>query len=172
MTYIAVYGSQNYGLDIDEPDYQSDVDYKCVTVPSLEDVVWQTKPVSTTVEFEGGQIDVKDIRTYFDSIVKCNVNFLETLTTEHYLVLSYDDEWNAIRKSIPKLIEEMGQSYLRGAYGMMTEKFHALDKEYPSTKHKVEKFGYDPKQLHHIYRLEDLIYRYVYFKEYGDFMVR
>lgn len=106
-----------------------------------------------------------------DSIVKCNVNFLETLTTAYYSIVSYADAWNKLRSLTPTLIEEMGQSYMRCAYGMMTEKFHALDKEYPSTKHKVEKFGYDPKQLHHIVRLEDLIWRYTDSKDYGNFMV-
>lgn len=44
---------------------------------------------------------------------------------------------------------------------MMKEKEAALRHPYPTTKHRVEKYGYDPKQLHHIYRLKLLIERYV-----------
>ena len=60
---ITLYGSQNYGLDT--PD--SDLDYKAIVIPSIDDVVLNRNPASTSYEFEGGLIDVKDIRLMFDN---------------------------------------------------------------------------------------------------------
>lgn len=66
-----------------------------------------------------------------------------------------------LRKMVEPLMKEMGALYLKACYGMMKEKEAALRHPYPSTKHKVEKYGYDPKQYHHIARLALLIERYV-----------
>lgn len=54
----------------------------------------------------------------------------------------------------------MGQLFLKACYGMIMEKVEALRHPYPSTVAKIEKFGYDPKQLHHIVRLNVLIHRF------------
>jgi hypothetical protein len=89
------------------------------------------------VDFEGGQIDVKDIRSYVESVVKCNVNFLEILATDHYLCT---DEYPTIRNFLRPLMEEMGAFYLKACYGMMLEKYEALRHPYPSTVAKIEKF--------------------------------
>lgn len=152
--YLAVYGSQNYNLDTPE----SDVDFKCIIIPTLDQLIKNSKPVSTVVEFNGWQIEIKDIRSYVESVVKCNINFLEILNTKYYLCKNPDDEF--LRPYFIPLMEEMGQFYLKACYGMMLEKEQALRHPYPSTAHKIEKFGYDPKQLHHIVRLLHLMRRY------------
>jgi hypothetical protein len=36
---------------------------------------------------------------------------------------------------------------------------------------KIEKFGYDPKQLHHIIRLNELIKRYLVGEKYSDCLI-
>jgi hypothetical protein len=45
--------------------------------------------------------------------------------------------------------------------GTSMEKFKALEHPYPGTMNKINKYGYDPKQLHHILRINDLIKRFV-----------
>lgn len=151
--YIAVYWSQNYWLETE----LSDVDYKCMIIPTLDDLIRNSKPVSRVVDFEGWQIDVKDIRSYVESAVKCNCNFLEILYTPYF---ECSDEYPTIRNFLPELMREMGAFYIRACYGMMLEKYSALRHPYPSTAEKIEKFWYDPKQLHHIVRLAILIKRY------------
>lgn len=151
--YIAVYWSQNYWLETE----LSDVDYKCIIIPTLDDLIRNSKPVSKVLNFEGWQIDVKDIRSYVESAVKCNVNFLEILYSPFF---ECSDEYPTIRNFLPELMREMGAFYLRACYGMMLEKYAALRHPYPSTAEKIEKFWYDPKQLHHIVRLAILIKRY------------
>ncbi len=49
--YIAVYWSQNYWLDIHDEGYQSDTDYKCIIIPTLDDLIRNSKPVSRVVDF-------------------------------------------------------------------------------------------------------------------------
>lgn len=153
--YLAVYGSQNYWLDIHTEEYQSDVDFKCIIIPTLRDLIRNSKPLSTVVNYNEWQIDIKDIRSYVESVVKCNVNFLEILNTPYYLC---EDEF--LRPYLRWLMEEMGQFYLKACYGMMLEKQEALRHPYPATKDKIDKFWYDPKQLHHIARLVILMRRY------------
>lgn len=148
--YVAVYGSQNYNLDTDE----SDVDYKAIIIPTLDQIIANSKPLSTSYEFEGGLIDCKDIRAYVESAVKCNINFIEILNTDLYV----GDK--TIRKFFLPLQEQLGQLFLKACYGMMLEKVEALRHPYPSTISKIEKFGYDPKQLHHILRLKILMQRF------------
>lgn len=52
------------------------------------------------------------------------------------------------------------------------EKRKALCHEYPTTKDKIEKYGYDPKQLHHIVRLEHMIAEMMDGYSYGESLVR
>jgi len=151
VIYIAIYWSQNYGLETEF----SDIDYKAITLPSLDDLVQNSTPLSIVIEFEWGQIDIKDIRAYANSAVKVNINFIEILNTEYFL---WDE---SLRKYFFPLLQEMGSLYLKGCYGMMMEKFSALRHPYPWTIAKIEKFGYDPKQIHHIFRLHSLMKRHV-----------
>jgi len=149
--YIALYWSQNYWLDTEK----SDIDYKCIILPTLDDLVNNSKPYSSVFDFEWWQIDVKDIRAYLDSAVKCNINFIEILNTEYYL-------WDtSLREYFIPLQEQLWQLYLKACYWMILEKSEALRHKYPSTADKIEKYGYDPKQLHHIIRLRLLMQRYV-----------
>lgn len=152
--YIAVYWSQNYWLETE----LSDVDYKCIIIPTLDDLIRNSKPVSKVLDFEWWQIDVKDIRSYIESAVKCNVNFLEILHTPSFECW---DIYPTIRNFLPMIMEEMWVFYLKACYGMMLEKYTALRHPYPSTATKIEKFWYDPKQLHHIVRLAILMWRYL-----------
>lgn len=160
--YIAVYWSQNYWLETE----LSDVDYKCIIIPTLDDLIRNSKPVSMVLNFDGGQIDVKDIRSYVESAVKCNVNFLEILHTPFF---ECSDEYPTIRNMLPELMREMWVFYLKACYGMMLEKYTALRHPYPSTADKIKKFWYDPKQLHHIVRLAILMKRYTEWK-FPDFI--
>ena len=49
---------------------------------------------------------------------------------------------------------------LRCMAGMSMEKLKALQHPYPTIIDKIEKYGYDPKQLHHILRMNDFIKKY------------
>ena len=52
--------------------------------------------------------------------------------------------------------------------GMAREKRHALCHEYPSRLIEIEKFGYDPKQLAHLMRINYFLYNYIKGKSYVE----
>lgn len=60
---VFLYGSQNYELDYSG----SDVDSKAIILPTLNDIVFNRQPVSTTLDMGNGCLcDVKDIRKMFE----------------------------------------------------------------------------------------------------------
>lgn len=52
--------------------------------------------------------------------------------------------------------------------GIALEKYHAMEHEYPSKIEILKKYGYDPKQLHHLVRVEDYLSRYIAGESYGS----
>lgn len=154
VAYICIYGSQNYGLDVNTDEYQSDIDMKAIIVPTLDDLIRNSKPISTVADTEWGQCDLKDIRTYFQTLLKANPAYIETLYTNYYLIDErFTNEFYQIFKLKDQLVKTLSAQFLRSMYGMMCEKEKALCHPYPTIAHKIEKWGYDGKQAHHILRL-------------------
>ena len=152
--YACIYGSQNYGLDVYTDEYCSDFDYKVIVLPSLHDLVWDSKPVSTVIDYEGGHIDIKDIRAFMDTMVKCNPQYIEAMLTDHFVCL--DEGCNyfpAIRGAMQDFIRSMGSLFVKACCGMFLEKRKAMTHPYPTIAWKIDKWGYDGKQVHHMYRM-------------------
>ena len=161
---IFLQGSQNYGLDYED----SDVDTKLIVVPSLEDIVLNRKPVSTThVRKNDEHIDFKDVRLYMETFRKQNLNFLEILFTPFYLINPmYEAEWNrliAAREEIARMNEFRAVKSMKG---IALEKFHAMEHKYPSKLDIINKYGYDGKQVSHLIRVEDYLERYINGEDY------
>ena len=155
---VFLQGSQNYNLDIYESDYMSDVDTKCLVIPKLDNLIKGSAMVSTKYDFEGEQIDVKDVRVMMEMWKKQNQSYIEILFTKYKLInpkyKSYVNEIIAMRDDITQMnIPQLA----RCISGMSKEKVCALEHEYPATIEKIKKFGYDPKQLASIIRLTHLI---------------
>ena len=51
------------------------------------------------------------------------------------------------------------------------EKLKALQHPYPAIIDKINKYGYDPKQLHHILRMNDFIKKYATGARYEDCLI-
>lgn len=141
VIYIGLYGSQNYNVD----DELSDIDAKAIILPTLHDIIFR-KVTSTTIECENGTIDVKDLITFYDVIRKGNFSYIESVDTEY----SIGDKY------IKELFKQIRPN-LKSILGAMHEKRKALTHEYPSKTNEFEKWGFDPKQFHHIVRLHDLL---------------
>ena len=157
--FVALQGSWNYGLGYEG----SDVDTKALILPSFKDIVMSKEPISTTHVLENNEhIDMKDIRVMFQNFWKQNINFLEILFTDYVVVNPmYIEEY----KMLTAMAEEIAKYDIKKALncmsGMAQEKYHAMEHPYPAVVDKIEKFGYDGKQLHHILRLTDFISAYV-----------
>ena len=159
---LVLQGSQNYGLDIYTEDYKSDIDTKVLVIPSLEDVVMNKKPISTTHVLSNNEhLDIKDIRLYFDNFKKQNINFIEILFSKFCIVNpQYKDLWEELVAGREDIAHYNTNQALRCMAGMSMEKKKALCHPYPSLVDKIEKYGYDGKQLHHIIRMYDFIMAY------------
>lgn len=160
---VFLQGSQNYNLDIYNSEYKSDVDTKAIILPSFDDFCCCKSPISTTHERENKEhIDLKDIRTIFENFKKQNVNFIEILFTDYFVVPSrYYDYYMQLRNLAERLAHCHPAKTLRAMAGMSMEKKTALCHPYPTIKWKIDKWGYDGKQLHHIIRINDFMKRYI-----------
>lgn len=116
-------------------------------------MVKNSKPVSIVYDFEGGHIDVKDIRVFMDTVIKMNPSYMEMFFTPYSIYLE-EGRWIwSMKEIIPYLLSERGMLFAKACYGMFFEKEKAMCHPYPTTAHKIERWGYDGKQTHHMYRL-------------------
>lgn len=160
---LCLQGSQNYNLDEYSEEYMSDIDTKAIVLPHLDDFIMAASPISTTIIMDNNEhIDVKDIRIMFDMFKKMNVSYIELLYTDFKII---NPEWANLIEPLfanKELVSSRNRiQFIRCIYGMATEKRKALCHPYPNTIEKIEKYGYDGKQLHHCARLFSFISRYV-----------
>ena len=155
---IFLYGSQNYNLNYEG----SDIDLKAIVIPSINDIVFNNKPISTTIDIPDGLCDIKDIRLMVQSWRKQNVNFMELLFTEYSYVNPLFYEFFrpllAAREMIVRYNEKRAVDCIRG---FIYEKYYRLFKDTPSQHDEVTKYGYAAKQLVHMERLASLLEHYM-----------
>lgn len=166
---IFLQGSQNYQLDYED----SDVDTKLITLPSKEDFVRVKNPMSFThIRGNNEHIDLKDIRTMMNTFKKQNINFIEVLFTD-YMILNpkYEELFMPLIENKERVARYDIYTALNCMVGMACQKHKALEHPYPTIVHKIEKYGYDPKQLHHILRMVDFIDRYCQGEKYEKCLV-
>ena len=160
---VCLQGSQNYGLDEYSDEYMSDIDTKAIVLPPLDDFIAAAPPVSTVVVMDNNEhAEVKDIRIMFDMFKKANISYIELLFTEFKII---NPEWAEFIEPLfanRELISKYNRNrFLRCIAGMAMEKRKALCHPYPNLIEKIEKYGYDGKQLHHCVRLYNFITRFV-----------
>ncbi len=155
-------GSQNYDLDEYTDDYMSDVDTKSIVMPSLEDFVKGKSPISTIEEMSNGEhAEVKDIRVMFEMFKKMNISYIELLYSK-YIVINpkWKDLISALFQEKDLISSHFRTQFIRCIVGMALEKQKALCHPYPNIIEKIEKYGYDGKQLSHCCRLYDFLCKY------------
>lgn len=144
---IALKGSQNYNLSDDE----SDIDANLVFIPTLAQM---RKSEKFKFTFDEGEVTCHSIYDFAHIVAKGNPQWIEVCHSEWHIG-SFD-----LFKHY-----KLNPSALKG---MMMEKVHAFSKLYPSRAKYITKFGYDPKQLHHIIRLYDTLHKDVQVYKYTD----
>lgn len=161
---VAVFlqGSQNYELDIYTKEYQSDIDVKAIVVPTLDNIVLNKQPVSTTIVLDNNEhIEVKDIRVMKEMFIKENISYIELLYTKFMKINpQYEEYVKRLIEMRDDIVNININQFYRCIVGMSKEKYKALEHPYPTIKDKIDKYGYDPKQLHHIVRLNRFMYQY------------
>ena len=160
---VMLQGSQNYGLDEYTDEYQSDVDTKAIVLPHFRDFVYGNAPVSTTIVLDNNEhIDVKDIRVMFDNFRKMNVSYIELLYSQWiWINPKYEAEVCELLRHRDTIAAFNRNQFIRCIAGMSMEKRKALCHPYPNLMDKIEKYGYDGKQLSHCVRLFEFLERYL-----------
>ncbi|MBR5320701.1 MAG: nucleotidyltransferase domain-containing protein [Clostridia bacterium] len=156
---LILQGSQNYGLDYEG----SDIDTKLIVTPTFKEIAMNKKAVSTThIRANDEHIDFKDIRLYIQTFRKQNLNFLEILFSP-YVVINpmYAEQWNRLVERREEIARYNLVQAIKSMRGIAKEKYFAMEHHYPSRMEWINKFDYDPKQLHHLLRVEEYIYRYI-----------
>lgn len=163
---VFLQGSQNYGLDYEG----SDIDTKCIVLPTLEDLIFNRKPVSTIHVLPNEEhLDLKDVRLYFQTFRKQNLNFMEILFTKYKIVNpTYAPYWNQLIKNNEKIARYNPVGAVKTMKGIAMEKYHAMEHRYPSKVELIDKYGYDGKQLHHLIRVNEYLLRYINGDAYAD----
>lgn len=163
---VFLQGSQNYELDY----AGSDVDTKLIVVPSFKDICLNRKPVSTTHVRENEEhTDWKDIRLYMETFRKQNLNFLEILFTDFYIINPmYKEEWDRLVAAREFIARMNVHRAVKSMKGIAMEKYHAMEHRYPAKVDIIEKYGYDGKQVSHLIRVYDYLRRYITGESYED----
>lgn len=166
---VFVQGSDNYSLSWDG----SDIDTKVILIPSFVDFVLNRKPVSTTLILPSNEhIDLKDIRLMHNCFSKQNINFIEILFTRYkYLNPEYAAIYQPMFDNAEKIVHYNNYAAVNCIAGMVFEKRKALCHPYEGLRAKIEKYGYDNKQLHHIVRCEEFLRRYISGIPYADCLI-
>lgn len=157
---IFLQGSQNYGLSYEG----SDIDTKAIVIPKFQDFVLNKNPVSTTLILPSNEhIDLKDIRLMHSCFRKQNINFLEILFTEYRRMnKEYEDLYQPMFENREMIAHYNNYAAVNCIAGMVYEKHKALEHPYPSLIEKIEKYGFDPKQLHHMIRCQIFLNQYIH----------
>ena len=166
---VFLQGSQNYGLDYEG----SDIDTKCIVLPTLEDLIFNRKPVSTTHVLPNEEhLDLKDVRLYFQTFRKQNLNFMEILFTKYKIVNpTYAPYWNQLIENNEQIARYNPVGAVKTMKGIAMEKYHAMEHRYPSKVELIDRIGYDPKQLHHLIRVREYLGRYISGEKYANCLI-
>lgn len=157
---VFLQGAQNYGLQT----YKSDVDTKAVVFPSLEEVCLSKKPVNFVHLMENEEhVEFKDLRLMVNLFQKQNPSYVEVLFTKYYVVNpKYSNLWETLRAYREKVVRYDPNLFVKCVAGMAKEKYRNMTKYAPLRPEDYEKFGYYPKELHHLVRLRWLLSNYLY----------
>lgn len=156
---IFVQGSQNYGLDY----VNSDVDTKCIILPTFEDICLNRRAESYTyVRKNNEHIDFKDLRVITGDFKKQNINFLEILFTKYFIVNEdYEELFSLLRENAETIARYDNYCFIKSVVGMSIEKYRLLTRETPSQREEIVKYGYATKPWCQMDRLNFFLKRWV-----------
>ena len=162
VVFAARIGSHNYNLN----DENSDEDYKIFIIPTFEDLL---NGKTTSLSFSSGDVDfeVKDIRSLSKLFEQANTSYLEILYSDKLIYRTKEFDLLSRLFSIrEEIVSGNLQKLFNSTLGTILQKHKNLYKGTINTKHLIDGFGYDPKQLSHMVRLSDLLYTYYNTKDY------
>lgn len=148
---IASNGSMNYGLD----NKDSDIDSKLLAILSLHDLVFNKRQNYLHEMSDNGEhVEVKDIALYMKTILKQNINFVETLFAKCAIVNpEYQKYWHVLQEHREAIARYDEKRACQCMLGMMKQKLEQMTKPTPGRQESIDMIGYDAKSFHHLMRL-------------------
>jgi hypothetical protein len=83
----------------------------------------------------------------------------------------YKAEWDRLVEAREQIAHYSPVQAIKSMKGIAMEKYHAMEHHYPARMAWIEKFSYDPKQLHHLIRVREYIERYINGESYEDCLI-
>lgn len=159
--FLGCQGSQNYNLD----NALSDVDTKLLLMPTFEDLALNRQAVSTTHVLKNNEhMDLKDVRLFVPTLRKQNINFVEMLFTDFYVVNSlYEEEWMKLVAAREEVARFSPNRTVMAMRGIACNKYKVFNNK--ASEGFREDLGYDPKQVYQMGRVVEFVHRYVKGKE-------
>lgn len=149
---IWLYGSQNYGM----ANENSDVDSKIIILPSFSDFCLNKQWLSKELHYENEHIEIKDIRMLREMFMKQNINYVEILYSEYFILNPrYADLFNRYFIKNRDLISHYDQNKAVKSIG--GQLINTLNQD--ST---------DNKKLYNSYRLYYFLQNYLHGKTYSE----
>lgn len=147
---VFLYGSQNYGF----ASWESDVDSKLIVVPSFEDMCLKSEWLSKELHLEDEHIEVKDIRELRNMFLKQNINFIEILYTDYFILNpKYEELWKTYFVDNREAISHC-------------DRYKALKSISGQLIHTLKQGPSDNKKLHNAHRLYYFLENYLNNKVY------
>ena len=160
VVMVSLVGSQNYNLDTRTSDYDS----KCCILPSWKDIILAHQPYSHTHILENGEhIDFTDFREMMKILKKQNINFLEQLFSSQYYVNEiYGNEIEQLRNHREEIAHYNPCKCVQTMAGIAKSKESRIFRKLSEEKNAdFDKYGYHPKELMQLMRIEEFLKRYI-----------
>lgn len=114
IAFYALYGSQNYELDTDD----SDKDYVVYLFPTDDEFI-NGKVKSSSLDYENGQVKVRDVRKLPQLVMKPSISNLELLVSkDSYNVPALNKLLNRMRKELKNQIFLNKKRFLNSSVGV------------------------------------------------------
>lgn len=154
----ALFGSQNYGLATEK----SDVDTRSLVARTVEDFILdKERPNGIHVFPDNSHAEYKDIHLFFETLRKHNPSFLEILFSCETIVSPlFQRQWANIIARREEIAHADPNRFYYSAFGLATQKYKNLCHVSPATEANIAKYGYDPKNLCHLIRMQFLVLDY------------
>lgn len=167
--FIALEGSQNYQLDLPN----SDIDTKLIIFPTLNDFVFNHKPISTThIRKNNEHTSITDVRNYFSSLRKQNINFIETLFSPWIIVnRKYENEFKQLFDNRELIAHYNSVKAVKTISGIVDDRYKAIYNLNSKKADVIKQYGYDGKSVSHLLRLYWFLCHYIDNKPYTECIV-
>ena len=99
-------------------------------------------------------VEIKDIALYMKTILKQNINFVETLFAKGAIVNpKYQKYWHILQEHREEIARYDENRACQCMLGMMKQKREQMTKPTPGRQESIDMIGYDAKSFHHLMRL-------------------